>query len=176
MDKFKSTFDTVRPLISTLWTYFENGVLTIECSHWMHSRAIAIINISFTTTQKKTTSGKVNALILWAQALCKACCRSSFLFYSQVTVDAVLICEIAAAFFVYRLTLWHNNCMATLFLGGRGRRGRERETHTHTHKERQTDRQTDRQRQRDTERDRERQRETETERQRETETQTVRQK
>ena len=140
VDKLKSTFNTVRPLISTLWTYFENGVLTIECSHWMHSRAIAIINISFTTTQKKTTSGKVNALILWAQALCKACCRSSFLFYSQVAVDAVLICEIATAFFVYCLTISHNNCIATLFLGGRGRRGRERETHTHTHTQRETDR------------------------------------
>ena len=71
-------------------------------------------------------------------------------------MDAVLICEIATAFFVYCLTISHNNCIATLFLGGRGRRGRERETHTHTHTQRETDRQTDRQ----TDRDREIQRQT----------------
>ena len=110
MDKLKSAFDTV--LSSVLWPYyFETGVLKIKRSQWMHFWAIANINVSFIATKRQHLA----ILILWGQALCKACCRFSFLFSSQVTWDTVLICEIVTAFFVCCLTLWHNNCMATLF-------------------------------------------------------------
>ena len=65
MGKLKPTFDTVLPLISTLWSYFENGDLKNKCSHWMHFPAIANINVSTATkTKQKNTPGKVKTLIL----------------------------------------------------------------------------------------------------------------
>ena len=51
MDKLKSAFDTLLPLISTLWSYFENVDLKIKCSHEMHFRAI--VNISFIAMKRQ---------------------------------------------------------------------------------------------------------------------------
>ena len=82
MGKLKSTFDIVLPLIFTLWSYFENGVLQNKCSHWMHFPTIANINVSFIGTKRHLAKLK---RWFWAQALCKACCRFSFLFSSHVT-------------------------------------------------------------------------------------------